>query len=96
MRASCFVGIRTMLSPSSSTEPDWAGSSRESVRSRVDLPQALAPTMTLIPPGRELQVDAVDDGDLPVSGVQILRGEGADFGHDEPPSLLVRMRRKSR
>jgi hypothetical protein len=48
--ATAFVGSVWMSLPSRKTVPDAGVSSRASPRSRVDLPQALAPTMTVIRP----------------------------------------------
>ena len=47
---------RWIASPSSSTAPDDGRSSRASPRSSVDLPQALAPTITVIRPSGTSQV----------------------------------------
>lgn len=45
--ATCFAGIPWIVRPSRSTRPPVGFSIRESARNRVDLPQALGPTITV-------------------------------------------------
>lgn len=49
--ATSLVGISWMDRPLRSTAPAEGASSRAIARRRVDLPQALGPTMTVIRPG---------------------------------------------
>ena len=78
-------------------EQDLAGrgvSSRDIARSSVDLPQALAPTIVVIRPGRQCEVERVDDDPVAVAeGGPGWRAERVRVGHSEPPARLVRTSR---
>ena len=67
MRATCREGSEPIACPSSSTEPDDGRSSLASPRSRVDLPQALAPTMTVTSPVGHVAGQVVDHGTVAVA-----------------------------
>ncbi len=70
--ATSLLGTAEMFRPSSSTAPRRAGSSRARPRSRVDLPQPLAPMMTLIRPVGISQRQVVDTiGPVPVRQVEV-------------------------
>ena len=47
VRATAFAGVEWMARPSSNTRPACGRRMRASARSRVDLPQAFGPTITL-------------------------------------------------
>ncbi len=71
--ATSRVGIDWMLLPSSSTVPCDGFSSRASVFSSVDLPHALAPTITVILPVGISHRQVVDDLALVVADRELLR-----------------------
>ena len=72
VRATCLVGARWIASPSSSTAPAVGRSSRAMPRSSVDLPQALAPTTTVICAVGDAQRELVDDGAVAVAEADAL------------------------
>ena len=95
-RPSCCASRRGRMSwidrPSSSTEPDWGASRRERHRSKVDFPQALAPTMAVIRPGGHDDGQIFKDQTVAVSGEK-RPGFKLWKGHAEPPVRPSRMTR---
>lgn len=53
--ASSLAGVRCTSLPSRTTRPARGASSRDMERSSVDLPQAVAPTMTVIRPAARVR-----------------------------------------
>ena len=103
--ATSVVGRRWMSSPSSSTLPPLGLSSRARPRSSVDLPQALAPTITVIWPGGDGEREAVDHDAVVVGEADVVGGQGGRGrwvrswvlgGQPPAPIRLARARRNRR
>ena len=82
-------GVRETSTPSSRIAPSSGRSKPAIIRSVVVLPQPEGPSTVKNSPGRDLEVDAVDDRGVAVALGQAFEPDGARSAHLEPPVSRV-------